>query len=92
MRNILLNSNRIIYPQHCSIFLNMILSFVSYDDDELNEIVLFKLGSINGIEIIELISELYNDIDLIYVKDEIKDEISNVLELSQLIKDKVNKL
>ena len=92
MRNILLNSNKIIYPQHCSVFLNLILSFVSYDDDELNEIILFKLGSINGIEIIELIVKIYNDIDLIYVKDEIKDEIENVLGISQLIKDKVNKL
>ena len=92
MKNILLNSNKIIYPQHCCVFLNLILSFVSYDDDELNEIILFKLGSINGIEIIELIVKIYNDIDLIYVKDEIKDEIANVLGISQLIKDKVNKL
>ena len=89
MKNILSN-NKSINPDICLIFLNLILRFVSLDYDDLKETIFFKFGSINGVEILDQIINIFNNTDIDYQTEEIKQDINNILEIAQLIKTQIN--
>ena len=89
MKNIISN-NKSINPDICLIFLNLILRFVSLDYDDLKETIFFKFGSINGVEILDQIINIFNNTDIDYQTEEIKQDINNILEIAQLIKTQIN--
>ena len=91
MKNIL-EKNRSIYPNHCLMFINLIFGFLSEENNDLIEDIIFKLGSVNGIEIIDQIINKYNELDLNNLTEDDKDDIESILKMSYLIKDKISQL
>ena len=88
MKNILEN-NKLIEPNHCSIFINLIFKFLLEEDDSLSEDIIFKFKSINGLEIVDKIINAYSEIDIKSLPDELKKDIDNIIRIGQIIKDNI---
>ena len=91
MKNIL-EKYKSIYPRNCLIFINLILYFLSKENDDLREDIIFKFGSINGIEIIDQIINKYNEIDINNLEDDDKGDIESILKIGYAIKDGLKEL
>ena len=89
MKNILTFSHKLIEPNHCSIFINFIYLLLLKDEcnDDLKQDILIKFGSVNGVEIIEQILNILNEIDLSNMPEDEREEINKIINLAEIIKD-----
>ena len=89
MKNILTFSHKLLEPNHCSIFINFIFLLLLKDEcnDDLKQDFLIKFGSVNGVEIIEQILNILNEIDLSNTPEDEKDEINKIINMAEIIKD-----
>lgn len=91
MKNIIEN-NKSIFPNYCSIFINLIFKFLLEDNDSLKEDIIFKFKSINGIELIDQIFSKCNEMDTNCLSKEEKHDIENIFNVGQIIKDNIEDL
>ena len=91
MKNIIEN-NKSIFPNYCSIFINLIFKFLLEDNDSLKEDIIFKFKSINGIELIDQIFSKCNEMDTNCLSKEEKHDIENIINVGQIIKDNIEDL
>jgi len=91
MKNIIEN-NKSIFPNYCSIFINLIFKFLLEDNDSLKEDIIFKFKSINGIELIDQIFSKCNEMDTNCLSKEEKHDIENIFKIGQIIKDNIEAL
>lgn len=91
MKNIIEN-NKSIFPNYCSIFINLIFKFLLEDNDSLKENIIFKFKSINGIELIDQIFSKCNEMDTNCLSKEEKHDIENIFNVGQIIKDNIEDL
>ena len=91
MKNIIEN-NKSIFPNYCSIFINLIFKFLLEDNDSLKEDIIFKFKSINGIELIDQIFSKCNETDTNCLSNEDKHDIENIFKIGQIIKDNIEDL
>ena len=91
MKNIIEN-NKSIFPNYCSIFINLIFKFLLEDNDSLKEDIIFKFKSINGIELIDQIFSKCNEMDTNCLSKEEKHDIENIFNVGQIIKDNMEDL
>ena len=91
MKNIIEN-NKSIFPNYCSIFINLIFKFLLEDNDSLKEDIIFKFKSINGIELIDQIFSKCNEMDTNCLSKEDKHDIENIFKEGQIIKDNIEDL
>ena len=91
MKNIIEN-NKSIFPNYCSIFINLIFKFLLEDNDSLKEDIIIKFKSINGIELIDQIFSKCNEMDTNCLSKEEKHDIENIFNVGQIIKDNIEDL
>ena len=91
MKNIIEN-NKSIFPNYCSIFINLIFKFLLEDNDSLKEDIIFKFKSINGIGLIDQIFSKCNEMDTNCLSKEEKHDIENIFNVGQIIKDNIEDL
>ena len=91
MKNIIEN-NKSIFPNYCSIFINLIFKFLLEDNDSLKEDIIIKFKSINGIELIDQIFSKCNEMDTNCLSKEEKHDIENIFNVGQIIKDSIEDL
>jgi hypothetical protein len=94
MKNILTFSNKLIELSHCSIFVDFIYILLIKDEynDDLKEDILIKFASVNGVEIIDQILNMFNEMDLSNFSSEEKEEMNKIINLAEIIKDNTMKL
>ena len=94
MKNILTFSNKLIELNHCSIFVDFIYILLIKDEynDDLKEDILIKFASVNGVEIIDQILNMFNEMDLSNFSSEEKEEMNKIINLAEIIKDNTMKL
>ena len=80
MKNILTFSHKLIEPNHCSIFIDFIYLLLLKDEcnDDLKQDILIKFGSVNGVEIIEQILTILNEIDLSNMPEDEREETNKI--------------
>ena len=91
MKNIL-ERNKGINPQPYSIYVNLMLKLFTVDYNNIKEIIIYKFQSVNGLEVIDQIINKFIEIDSTYLTDEMKKDFQSLLNLTQVIKDWMNKV
>ena len=84
MKNIIEN-NKSIFPNYCSIFINLIFKFLLEDNDSLKEDIIFKFK-------IDQIFSKCNEMDTNCLSKEEKHDIENIFNVGQIIKDNIEDL
>ena len=86
MKNIL-EANKKLYPSHCLFYLTLIIKYMSVDYDDIKENIFFKFQSVGGLELIDQITNRYNDIDITNETNDVKENIDSILTYAQMIKE-----
>ena len=86
MKNIL-EANKKLYPSHCLFYLTLIIKYMSVDYDDIKGNIFFKFQSVGGLELIDQITNRYNDIDITNETNDVKENIDSILTYAQMIKE-----
>ena len=86
MKNIL-EANKKLYPSHCLFYLTLIIKYMSVDYDDIKGNIFFKFQSVGGLELIDQITNRYNDIDITNETNDVKEDIDSILTYTQMIKE-----
>ena len=86
MKNIL-EANKKLDPSHCLFYLTLIIKYMSVDYDDIKENIFFKFQSVGGLELIDQITNRYNDIDITNETNDVKENIDSILTYAQMIKE-----
>ena len=86
MKNIL-ETNKKLYPSHCLFYLTLIIKYMSVDYDDIKGNIFFKFQSVGGLELIDQITNRYNDIDIANETNDVKEDINSILTYTQMIKE-----
>ena len=86
MKNIL-EANRKLYSSHCLFYLTLIIKYMSVDYDDIKGNIFFKFQSVGGLELIDQITNRYNDIDITNETKDVKEDIDSILTYTQMIKE-----
>ena len=86
MKNIL-EANKKLDPSHCLFYLTLIIKYMSVDYDDIKENIFFKFQSVGGLELIDQITNRYNDIDITNETNDVKENIDSILTYTQMIKE-----
>ena len=86
MKNIL-EANKKLYPSHCLFYLTLIIKYMSVDYDDIKGNIFFKFQSVGGLELIDQITNRYNDIDITNETNDAKEDIDSILTYTQMIKE-----
>ena len=86
MKNIL-EANKKLYPSHCLFYLTLIIKYMSVDYDDIKGNIFFKFQSVGGLELIDQITNRYNDIEITNETNDVKEDIDSILTYTQMIKE-----
>ena len=86
MKNIL-EANKKLDPSHCLFYLTLIIKYMSVDYDDIKGNIFFKFQSVGGLELIDQITNRYNDIDITNETKDVKEDIDSILTYTQMIKE-----
>ena len=86
MKNIL-EANKKLDPSHCLFYLTLIIKYMSVDYDDIKGNIFFKFQSVGGLELIDQITNRYNDIDIANETNDVKEDINSILTYTQMIKE-----
>ena len=86
MKNIL-EANKKLDPSHCLFYLTLIIKYMSVDYDDIKGNIFFKFQSVGGLELIDQITNRYNDIDITNETNDVKENIDSILTYAQMIKE-----